>query len=349
MVVHFKRLTMKLTSGIHLSRIGLLRDFLRVGGAFTLATVLAAPCWAQGEDPKTELLFSNEDLTEPLRTRVFDDESIVVWINKCTTSPDIDFNEKKRSTRLAEEVKKLFKAIDSSAGAKAAVDCDKKGAKNPISTSYKFKYPRSELKITARAAVPEAPRKSEAGKKPAEAADKKSPALVAPERAAAPAATDKPDASTQEHTVTVIKGSPEHWYLGIDLPVTNSKTLKYDSASNSLLPVGSGHQLYLSINYLIGTDVFEADDASWNKRFSAKAFIAAQSRPFDSVGLGIGYRLRGWKALDLNGFEFFAGHFWTKQDELASGGAQLNTGTKGSWRFGISYDLSTGLGWLNLK
>lgn len=154
---------------------------------------------------------------------------------------------------------------------------------------------------------------------------------------------------SKSEVINVITGPAEHWYLGIDLPVQNKKTLKYDTASKSLLPQGTGNQLYLSMNYFFGDDVFLADSQHELKRFSGKIFIAAQSKPMDSVGIGIGYRLPKIGVFDLNQFEIFAGRFWTKEDAILAGTPQLNSATAKNWKLGISYNLSESLGWVKVK
>jgi hypothetical protein len=119
--------------------------------------------------------------------------------------------------------------------------------------------------------------------------------------------------------VDVVTGPAEHWYLGIDLPVTNSKSLKYDSGTQSLLPKAEGQRLYLSLNYTFADDLFKEapEDYFTTKRLSAKALITASSKPLDSVGLALV--------------------------------PQFDTSTKKSWRIGVAYNLSDGLGWVTKK
>jgi hypothetical protein len=158
-------------------------------------------------------------------------------------------------------------------------------------------------------------------------------------------ATGKEDGA--QETVTILTGPPEHWYMAVDLPGTNSKTLKYDSGTKQLVPQGTGHQLYISVNYYLG-DVLAPLDTPAYGRFSGKLLVAAQSKPFDSVGLGLGYRLPNISALnwDLSSFEMFVGRFWTKQDAVNGTDPQLNSGTARSWRVGVSYNFDDGLKFL---
>lgn len=149
-----------------------------------------------------------------------------------------------------------------------------------------------------------------------------------------------------EQSFNIVTGPAEHWYLGFDLPVNNHKTLKYDQATKSLLPQDQNSQLYLSFNYS------SADVVAEKNTWSLKLMLQATSRPTDSVGLGVGYRLlpenlpKQISSLlgDSSSLSLFAGHFWTKQDAKTAGGdGLLNQSTDKGWRVGISYDFGIGL------
>ena len=130
--------------------------------------------------------------------------------------------------------------------------------------------------------------------------------------------------------------------MGFDLPVSNRKTLKYDQATKSLLPQDQNPQIYLSFNYSFADVVSEEKNT-----LSLKLMLQASSRPLDSVGLGLGYRLPQNLLGDSSSLSLFAGRFWTKQDGMTAGGdGLLNQSTGKDWRFGISYDFSTGLPWI---
>jgi hypothetical protein len=146
--------------------------------------------------------------------------------------------------------------------------------------------------------------------------------------------------------VSVVTGPTEHAYLGLDLPVTNRKDLKYDTASKSLQPASASPQLYLSLNLLYG-DILSPPQSALSKQidnFSLKFFISANSTPLNSYGTGIGYRLPGFDigGFNLSSLSLFGGYFWSKQDALnGSGVVKVNGSTNGGWRFGVTYDVST--------
>jgi hypothetical protein len=152
--------------------------------------------------------------------------------------------------------------------------------------------------------------------------------------------------------ITVITGPEEHAYLSLDLPVNNTKTLKYDTASKSLIPQNTNPQMYLGFNYLWGDIASPVDsksykDASIFDRISAKFMVSASSRPLDSYGIGIGLRLPQLSSsIDLTSFTIFAARIWSKEDAITNGLVQYNDSKKASTRFGISYDLGTGLKWV---
>jgi hypothetical protein len=149
-------------------------------------------------------------------------------------------------------------------------------------------------------------------------------------------------------SVTVVTGPAEHFSLGLDLPVTNRETLKYDSASKSLVPRDDAPPMYLSLNFTPGDVLAERAKAELKDVVHLKLMVAAKSRPLQSYGVGIGYKLREMESIGLAGFSVFAGYFVTKEDKLTDCecAPALNEGKRRGWRFGLSYDLSTAIGWI---
>lgn len=149
----------------------------------------------------------------------------------------------------------------------------------------------------------------------------------------------------------LITGPSEHWFLSGDAVVKGVKELKYDPDKKAIFSRDAPEQLYLGINWMVG-DVYGKYDALAMQRLVGKIMVLPSKRPFDSVGVGIGYRfVDGMFSSDVGlqatgGFMVFAGHFWTKNDEIDSAGALTQGGRSRSWRFGVSYGLDTLLGWL---
>ena len=156
-------------------------------------------------------------------------------------------------------------------------------------------------------------------------------------------------ADAKDTTKFVVTAGPaDHLYIGLDLPVSNRKALKYDSATKSLLPQDTNSQLYMSFNYLLGDLSADQDTLkglTW-ERISIKGFVLVDKRPLDSVGVGLGYQLPKFNSIDLSAINIFGGRFWYKQDGVSNGMAQLNNSTGRDWRVGITFDLGTGLKWI---
>jgi hypothetical protein len=144
---------------------------------------------------------------------------------------------------------------------------------------------------------------------------------------------------------SIVYGPEEHLSLGIDLPVDNRKTLKYDEATKTLLPTEDAPKVYLSVNYLFG-DLLDSPKV-FSDRVSLKLMAQASRHPLDSYGAGVSLRLDGATPLgiELKGFSVFGGYFRTREDVVVNGVAQPGEGWKNAWRVGISYDLGTGLKW----
>ncbi len=164
-------------------------------------------------------------------------------------------------------------------------------------------------------------------------------------KAAAPKATG--DSSSV--TAVVITGKDEHWFLTGDAVVTSIKQLKYDTTTHSLTEQNVPSQLYLGINYMRGDLYTDVPGASWD-RVVYKVMVAASKTPFNSIGLGLGYRFADGiftnEKTSNSGFEVWAGRFWTKEDQVT--GTVVNTDSvyAGKWAFGISYSLGTLMNWI---
>ncbi|RQP25800.1 hypothetical protein DZC73_01665 [Albitalea terrae] len=155
---------------------------------------------------------------------------------------------------------------------------------------------------------------------------------------------------TSKATTQLITGPEEHWFLSADAVVNGVKELKYDPDKKIILERDKPQQVYLGINYLFG-DVYKRYDAGDGHRLVAKLLIAPSRRPFDSVGIGLGYRFADGvftmqKDQPTGGFILFIGSFWTKGDQLDASGAVVQAGRKQSWRLGMSYGLDTLFDWI---
>ncbi len=158
----------------------------------------------------------------------------------------------------------------------------------------------------------------------------------------------------------LVTGPEEHWFITGDAIVRGVKELKYDAASKTVVQRDKPQQFYVGFNYMVG-DVLERYPQFSGRRTVFKLMLSPTKNPFDSIGAGVGYRLvdgvfqlpdaksDSTSQGDISGgLVLFVGHFWSKNDRVdAATGAVTQGGRSQSWRFGLSYDVATLLGWLN--
>lgn len=208
--------------------------------------------------------------------------------------------------------------------------------------------PKPPTAVAAAPVRPAAERQPPAQAKPTAPPAK---AQAAPDAAPAAGATPAADAGpTETATFTLVTGAKEHLFLSGDAVVRGAKELKYDSSTKGVYERDKPDQLYLGINALVG-DVYGHYDALSINRFAGKLLISPNKRPFDSVGLAIGYRFKDLTdsangPVASGGLMLFVGHFWTKGDSAANDGGASDGKRTQSWRVGLSYSLDTLLGWL---
>lgn len=136
--------------------------------------------------------------------------------------------------------------------------------------------------------------------------------------------------------MTVVTGPAEHWYLTADMPVSDVKQLKYDSASNTVVEKQKPASIYLGINYRpLGDVLSDYPSADFKNNLALKLLLKASSKPSESMGFGIGY--------SFSFAEIFVARMRTKNDESVPGS---NLGYRDSTVFGVSFDIAKGIGWL---
>jgi hypothetical protein len=152
----------------------------------------------------------------------------------------------------------------------------------------------------------------------------------------------------------IVTGPPEHTFLSGDALPGGAKELRWDEAAKRLAAPKDPKQIYLGVNYMLG-DLW-GDYKAWDpkNRTTLKLMLSPSRRPFDSFGMGIGYRFAdgvfttGDSKAGDGGFMIFVGHFWTRSDGVDAAGAPVAGGGRvKAWRIGVSYSLDTLLGWVN--
>lgn len=156
----------------------------------------------------------------------------------------------------------------------------------------------------------------------------------------------KPDEKVVKQIIT---GPIEHWFLSGDAVVKGVKELRYDRDQKAVFSRDKPEQLYLGINWMKG-DVYGKYKVGSPERIVGKLMLSPTRHPFDSFGLGVGYRFADFSSegtLQPNGgFILFVGHFWSKNEQVDAAGVVNQSGRSRSWRLGVSYGLDSLLGWL---
>lgn len=142
-------------------------------------------------------------------------------------------------------------------------------------------------------------------------------------------------------THAFITGPREHFFISGDVITRKLSQLEFDRATNTVKEKEKPGLVYLGVNYMVG-DVYLPAPGLSADRLVAKAMISAASKPLDSVGVGLGYRI-GDFLFPTGGTKpqailVYAGHYWTKGE---NGG-----GRKNEWRVGLSFNVETFLGWV---
>lgn len=146
-------------------------------------------------------------------------------------------------------------------------------------------------------------------------------------------------------TLDVITGPSEHWFLSGDVITRKAKQLKYDFDKKMISEKDKPSAIYLGINYMIG-DVYSRQ-TGWlsTDRIILRGQISASKSPFDSYGVGLGYRLADFSDAKTNGgFLIFASKIWTKPDTTNS--PPIGIDKKSGWHFGLGYSVDSAIGWL---
>lgn len=149
--------------------------------------------------------------------------------------------------------------------------------------------------------------------------------------------TEAEDESFDKSSESLVAGPREIFYLTADMPVSQVKQVQYDKASNTVTEKDTPSTFYFGFNITPFGDAatnYRADSVLEN--LSLKLLAKASSRPSESTGIGIGYR--------LSMFDFFVAHMRTQDDpNVSSGGATSSTA------YGISFNISKAVDWVTSK
>jgi len=146
----------------------------------------------------------------------------------------------------------------------------------------------------------------------------------------------------KEEKMEILTGPVEHWFLSADLLLVKLSDVKFVVDQGTLEPRETPKVFYIGVNWMIGDIITEQQNLL--KNFFLKGMVKFSRKPFDSYGLGIGYRFPGVKVLgiDISAFSAFGAMVWTKESVENN----TKTVTKRQWQFGVSFNLDKAMGWI---
>jgi hypothetical protein len=153
-----------------------------------------------------------------------------------------------------------------------------------------------------------------------------------------------------QRTLTIATGPVELLFLSLDLPVTKTSDLVYDSASGTLQPQTTPTVVFLGFDVAFGDILTKPRSVGWSS-FVLKGFIKLSSRPSDAFGFGLGFRPPRMElgGMPLELFQVFGAYVWTKQDGVtATGAPESSSSYKRALRAGVSFNLDKLGDWLKL-
>jgi hypothetical protein len=151
--------------------------------------------------------------------------------------------------------------------------------------------------------------------------------------------------SKKKAELSVITGPQEHIFLSADVLTKGASQLKFDSQTGTVTEKDKPSAIYLGLNWMLGDVYSRNPNLLTRERIVVKADLLMSKSPFDSYGVGLGYRLHDFgDPTATGGFMVFVASMWTKADDggQAAGGAKR----KQSWRIGVAYGLDSALSWL---
>ncbi len=250
--------------------------------------------------------------------------NIYIFFNEGETPTLKPPDEKRRNTRLADDIKTLLElAVRIGTRTEALVD---KPIVSCLSGTYELTLERATLQVSV--------------VQPKKAAPAGGGEVLG---GAAPAAAAKPAEDGKSVDVTLTTGPKEHLFLAADLPVRRINELKFDSATSSLAPATTPTQFYISGNYAFGDLLGSPEHRGFLDNLALKVMVKGSKTPAESFGVGLS--LRGSYVINLDTVSPFVGYIWTRSDPAAPAGT-AGEGLTRTMQFGASFNLTQALAWL---
>lgn len=150
--------------------------------------------------------------------------------------------------------------------------------------------------------------------------------------------------------IALTTGPAEHWYLSTSVPLTTVRELQYVDSTGTFEPRDKPKQFLIGVNYMVG-DVL-SDSRPFPSGLSPGLFVGASSKPFESLGFSIAYRLPAWSPMGLE-FDLVT-PFWglirsTSDRRDGSGSVERDGRSVYKGVFGVSLNLDRVASWLSGK
>ena len=252
-------------------------------------------------------------------------DQLLVYVIQGKSNADVSFDEAERDTELIHDIKQLIAAI---AGEKPEGEARKVTEVMVTRVVYEVQDDRALFTVGMTVKKPEDSKPSKKG---------------------TDGATEKKKADSQ---VTITTGPKEHLYIAADVRLVKAAQLTYDSGTKSFQEKDVPSAFYLSINYMLGDFYATEQLHGLIDNLVFKALFNASAKPYESMGVGIGFRFPELSGLGqtLNQLSPFGGVVWNLDDKVINGTVKTRS-NYGSPKIigGFSYNLDNLYNWLKPK
>lgn len=263
---------------------------------------------------------------------------VVLCAAEESKEPTVSFEETKRATRIETDLKTLAKLISAVSDQQAGGDVE------AYEYRYLLRYKRATLKVTA--SMVEAEVVDEAEVRDEVLAQARPHNIVVLDLRS----PSKSAENVEKLEASVLTGPTERWSLSALVPLNAANQLKYSGDTDSLEPKEEPGRFYVSLDFSLG-DVLR-DRPSFARAMSIKLLAAAEKKPQDSFGVGVGIAPGYFGSVHpslefLDTFSPWVGYTFSREDEFAEDGTvRTDKGRNSEFRWGVSLNLSKALEWL---
>ena len=316
------------------------------------------------------------DRTAATDLRAFSRRGDIVEVFAFHRSPstvNFDFDEVRRSTRLATDMGALIRVAALVLQRQAALDTPQDPTLRVSSEQYLLTEPRATVTVKATLQRPEAddprrPAPVQCAPPQQAGGEGSNPGVIAcvvmpgstPSQGARTDSTASGTTRNQPNspTVTLTTGPSEHFFLSANAGAAAISRLSYDKDSESLQPAEAPTSFFVGVNYALGDLYLEPErrlDKVIMSGLYVGAMVEASRRPMDQVAIVGGLRrnpisfLAPFLSFDI--VSPFAGVLWARSDQIDDEGNVTRGGRygKGQFVWGANLNLGRAVDWLTPK